>query len=272
MITLPNKDNQYNFQFSLMKVRAKKHLGQHFLKDERYAERIVNGLLEKHTNNRVIEIGPGTGVLTRFLLDKNNFEFLALDVDEESVIYLKQNYPAHNDKFLLQDFLQFDLKKNYEGKSDIIGNFPYNISSQIMFRVLEFRNEIEHVVGMFQKEVAQRIASPPGSKEYGILSVLLQAYFSIEYLFTVPPGSFQPPPKVKSGVIRLRRNNVQQLDCNEAKFFNVVKTAFNQRRKTLRNALKPITGLKKIESNLMELRAEQLSVEDFIQLTRLVSD
>jgi 16S rRNA (adenine1518-N6/adenine1519-N6)-dimethyltransferase len=272
MITLPNKDNQYNFQFSLMKVRAKKHLGQHFLKDERYAERIVNGLLEKHTNNRVIEIGPGTGVLTRFLLDKNNFEFLALDVDEESVIYLKQNYPAHNDKFLLQDFLQFDLKKNYEGKSDIIGNFPYNISSQIMFRVLEFRNEIELVVGMFQKEVAQRIASPPGSKEYGILSVLLQAYFSIEYLFTVPPGSFQPPPKVKSGVIRLRRNNVQQLDCNEAKFFNVVKTAFNQRRKTLRNALKPITGLKKIESNLMELRAEQLSVEDFIQLTRLVSD
>ncbi len=252
-----------------MEVRAKKHLGQHFLKDERYAERIVNALTEKKSPNRVIEIGPGTGVLTRFLLNNENIDLLAFDVDIESINFLQKHYPAHSEKFILQDFLQFDLKNIQRKKIDIIGNFPYNISSQIMFRVLDFRNEIDVVVGMFQKEVAQRIASPPGNKEYGILSVLLQAFYSIEYLFTVPPGSFQPQPKVKSGVIRLTRNKVEKLNCDEQLFFKVVKTAFNQRRKTLRNALKPVLENKIINSWHMDKRAEQLSVKDFIELTNL---
>lgn len=255
------------------KVRAKKHLGQHFLKDERAAERIVNAYFEcpkRHSGSILLEIGPGMGVLTKYILEKKGPDFFALDIDEESIEYLKKNFPEHREKFLYADFLEADLEKIAPGGFDIIGNFPYNISSQIMFRVLERRNAIDCVVGMFQKEVAQRIASPPGSKDYGILSVLLQAFFKIEYLFTVNPGAFHPPPKVKSGVIRLSRNEIKKLDCNEDLFFKVVKTAFNQRRKTLRNALKPILNGKEYENILLDKRAEQLGVKEFIELTQMI--
>lgn len=251
-------------------VRAKKHLGQHFLHDKNTAERIVNGLPEDAWTDDLIEIGPGTGVLTQFILEKKENGFYGLDIDQESIDYLKKTYPTRSDNFIYCDFLQYPVGNIVKKPFNIIGNFPYNISSQIMFRVLEFKNDIRYVVGMFQKEVAKRIAEKPGSKEYGILSVLLQAYFDIEYLFTVNEGVFSPPPKVKSGVIRLKRNNVKVLDCNEKLFFLVVKTAFNQRRKTLRNALKPI--LKgPMEHVLLDKRAEQLSVPQFIDLTNEVA-
>jgi len=248
-------------------VKAKKHLGQHFLHDKKIAERIVNALPENELKTDLVEIGPGTGVLTAFILNKKNSGFFALDVDEESVNYLKKNYPEHRSKFLLADFLIHDLNTIVPQYFNVIGNFPYNISTQIMFRVLEYRNRIEYVVGMFQKEVAKRIAEKPGSKEYGILSVLLQAYFDIEYLFTVNEGVFSPPPKVKSGVIRLKRNEVKQLTCNEELFFKVVKTAFNQRRKTLRNALRSLLTEELLQLPILDKRAEQLSVEDFERLT-----
>jgi 16S rRNA (adenine1518-N6/adenine1519-N6)-dimethyltransferase len=254
------------------KVRAKKHLGQHFLKDERTAERIVMSYFEKASEVPLLEVGPGMGVLTKYILEKQPVNFFALDVDEESVAFLKSNYPAHATKFLFADFLKIDLKKVVDGKFNVIGNFPYNISSQIMFRVLEYRNEIDCVVGMFQKEVAQRIASPPGPKEYGILSVLLQAFYKIEYLFTVSPGVFQPQPKVKSGVIRLTRNDVKKLDCDEVLYFKVVKTSFNQRRKTLRNALKPLLQGKVFEHELLDKRAEQLGVREFLELTKMIEE
>jgi 16S rRNA (adenine1518-N6/adenine1519-N6)-dimethyltransferase len=254
------------------KVRAKKHLGQHFLKDERTAERIVLSYFEKCDRDDVtlIEVGPGMGVLTKYILEKKRSNFFALDVDQESVDFLKKNYPDNKDQFLFADFLNADLKKIAGEKFNVIGNFPYNVSSQIMFRVLDYRNDVSCVVGMFQKEVAQRLASPPGSKDYGILSVLLQAFFNIEYLFTVNPGVFHPPPKVKSGVIRVTRNNTVKLDCDEKLFFSVVKTAFNQRRKTLRNALRPLTGDKVIDSALLDKRAEQLGVKEFVELTNLI--
>ncbi len=256
------------------KVRAKKHLGQHFLKDERTAERIVMGYFDKCDRDDVslIEVGPGMGVLTKYILEKKRKHFFALDVDQESVDFLKKNFPENKDQFIFSDFLKEDLKKIAGERFNVIGNFPYNISSQIMFRVLEYRNNVDCAVGMFQKEVAQRIASPPGSKDYGILSVLLQAFYKIEYLFTVNPGVFHPPPKVKSGVIRLTRNETKQLDCDEKLFFNVVKTAFNQRRKTLRNALRPLTGDKIIDSELLDKRAEQLGVQQFVELTQFVAE
>jgi 16S rRNA (adenine1518-N6/adenine1519-N6)-dimethyltransferase len=253
-----------------VKVRAKKHLGQHFLKDDQIAKSIVDSYFDLNSDNFLIEVGPGTGVLTKFILEKQPKNFSALDVDAESIEYLKNNYPQHSDKFHLLDFLESDMQTFTSGKWNVIGNFPYNISSQIMFRVLEYRNQVDFAVGMFQKEVAVRICSDPGSKEYGILSVLLQAFYEVKYLFTVQPGSFNPPPKVKSGVIRLSRNSTAKLDCDEALFFRVVKTGFNQRRKTLRNALKPILENKTINSPLMDKRAEQLSVKDFIDLTKLV--
>lgn len=251
-------------------VKAKKHLGQHFLHDKKIAEQIVNGLPDEAFSNDLIEIGPGTGVLTQFILPKKATGFFGLDLDTESIEYLKKNYPERAENFIYCDFLKYDLSTIVKKPFNIIGNFPYNISSQIMFKVLEHRNEIHYVVGMFQKEVAKRIAEKPGSKEYGILSVLLQAYFTIDYLFTVQAGAFSPPPKVLSGVIRLKRNDVAQLDCNEKLFFNVVKTGFNQRRKTLRNALKPILT-KPLDNPLMDKRAEQLGVNDFITLTQEIS-
>ncbi|MCD6066297.1 MAG: rsmA [Bacteroidetes bacterium] len=250
-------------------VRAKKHLGQHFLHDKHIAERIVEGLPADAYQNDLIEIGPGTGVLTQFILQKKQSGFFGLDLDEESINYLKQTYPDRAESFIFCDFLKYPVETLVKAPFNIIGNFPYNISSQIMFKVLEHKNNVKYVVGMFQKEVARRIAEKPGSKEYGILSVLLQAWFDIDYLFTVQAGSFNPPPKVLSGVIRLKRNAVDKLDCDEKLFFQVVKTGFNQRRKTLRNALKPI--LKgPMEHALLDKRAEQLSVADFVVLTQEV--
>lgn len=251
-------------------VKAKKHLGQHFLHDKIIAERIVNALPESALEHDLLEIGPGTGVLTDFILQKKTNGFVALDVDEESVAYLKQHYPKHAEQFLFADFLNYDLNKIVSANFNVIGNFPYNISTQIMFRVLEYRNQVDYVVGMFQREVAKRIAEKPGSKEYGILSVLLQAYYDIEYLFTVNEGVFSPPPKVKSGVIRLKRNQKKQLTCNEELFFKVVKTAFNQRRKTLRNALRNMLNEEQLSLEILNKRAEQLSVRDFEELTKKI--
>jgi 16S rRNA (adenine1518-N6/adenine1519-N6)-dimethyltransferase len=252
-------------------VRAKKHLGQHFLCDENIAKKIVDSLLEVNKGTSVIEIGPGTGVLTKYLIPELKDKFFALDIDTESVAYLKQNYPEAANRILFADFLEYDLKRIVPEKFNVIGNFPYNISSQIMFRVLELRDDVDVVVGMFQKEVAQRLAEKPGTKTYGILSVLLQAFYTIEYLFTVHENVFSPPPKVKSAVIRLIRNEVKNLDCDEALFVKVVKTTFNQRRKTIRNSLKPLTGTNGVETHpLLDKRPEQLSVKEFTELTNLV--
>jgi 16S rRNA (adenine1518-N6/adenine1519-N6)-dimethyltransferase len=249
-------------------IRAKKHLGQHFLNDENIAKRIVDSLLELDRENVVVEIGPGTGVLTKYLIPELKEKFFALDVDTESIDYLKKKFPALADHILYADFLDYDLEKVIPGKYNVIGNFPYNISSQILFRVLANRDKVDLVVGMFQKEVAQRLAEKPGTKTYGILSVLLQAFYNIEYLFTVNENVFTPPPKVKSAVIRLKRNEVKRLDCNEELFTKVVKTTFNQRRKTIRNSIKPLTA--GIETHpLLEKRPEQLSVSQFVELTNL---
>ncbi|WP_031527585.1 16S rRNA (adenine(1518)-N(6)/adenine(1519)-N(6))-dimethyltransferase RsmA [Dyadobacter crusticola] len=252
------------------RVRAKKHLGQHFLKDLNIAQRIVDGLSGHGGYKQVLEIGPGMGVLTQFLLSKADFTTSVIEIDRESVTYLEQHYPELAPRIIGGDFLRFDTVSYFNEPFAIIGNFPYNISSQIFFRALEIRDHIPEIVCMLQKEVAMRIASPPGNKDYGILSVLLQAFYDIDYLVSVPPGAFDPPPKVQSGVIRLRRNSVQKLDCDERKFFTVVKTGFNQRRKTLRNALKPIGIFP--ETPLLDKRAEQLSVNDFVELTKLAEN
>lgn len=252
------------------KVRAKKHLGQHFLKDMNIARQITEGLTGHGGYKDVLEIGPGMGVLTKFLLENVAFTTHVIEIDTESVAYLQKNYEALTPRIIEGDFLKFDTKTVFEGKFAVIGNFPYNISSQIFFRALQIRDNIPEIVCMLQKEVAQRIASPPGNKDYGILSVLLQAFYDIDYLVSVPPGAFDPPPKVQSGVIRLRRNSTPALDCDEKLFFRVVKTAFNQRRKTLRNALKPIGELP--DHPLLTKRAEQLSVPQFVELTLLAQD
>ena len=250
-------------------VQAKKHLGQHFLTDKRIAERIVFAISEEELKSDLLEIGPGTGVLTEIILERKKNGFFAMDVDNESIEFLKNKYPNFADCFLLSDFLKEDIKYYYKSHFNIIGNFPYNISSQIMFKVLELRQNVDVVVGMFQKEVAKRIAEKPGSKDYGILSVLLQAFYDIEYLFTVHENVFSPPPKVKSGVIKLKRNKTIKLDCDESLFFKVVKTAFNQRRKTIRNPLKSICNNKEIlAAEIFSKRAEQLGVDDFVQITK----
>ncbi len=249
-------------------VRAKKHLGQHFLKDENIARKIAESLSGHGDYKQVLEIGPGTGMLTKYLLENKAIDVSVVEVDRESVEFLKLNFPQLKGKIIEGDFLRLNIDLE---RYAIIGNFPYNISSQIFFNVLEHRNQIPEVVCMIQREVAMRIASPPGSKEYGILSVLLSAFYDIEYLFTVNETVFVPPPKVKSGVIRLTRNNTEALDCDEKEFFAVVKTAFNQRRKTLRNALKSLTFAPVAESKLFDKRAEQLSVGEFVELTKLLS-
>lgn len=251
-----------------MKVRAKKHLGQHFLRDQNIALRIVDSLVLHQNYSKVLEIGPGMGVLTHYLLQKTYFETSVIEIDRESVEYLKLHYPTLNSRIIEGDFLRWNLIQFTSETVGIIGNFPYNISSQIFFRILDQRDQVHEVVCMLQKEVARRIASPPGNKEYGILSVLLQAFYEIEYLFSVPPGAFDPPPKVQSGIIRLLRNKTKGLDCDEKLFFRVVKTGFNQRRKTLRNALKPL-GVN-FESSYLDKRAEQLSVLDFVSLTQTI--
>jgi len=249
-------------------VRAKKNLGQHFLKDEDIALRIVDAAI-KGNDLPLIEVGPGTGVLTKHLIERENF--FAAEVDRESIAFLKKTYPQYQDKILSADFLRMELDKLFPGKFSVIGNFPYNISSQIMFKVIDHKDKIETVVGMFQKEVAERIAEKPGTKAYGILSVFLQAYYDIEYLFTVEPGAFIPPPRVRSAVIRLTRNKREKLDCDAKLFKSIVKMAFNQRRKMIRNSVKSFV---KDESLFLHPyftnRPERLSVEDFVELTKMI--
>jgi 16S rRNA (adenine1518-N6/adenine1519-N6)-dimethyltransferase len=248
-------------------VRAKKHLGQHFLNDKQIALNITN-LLNNETQN-VVEIGPGMGVLTQFLI-KKDFTTEVVEIDTESVFYLKLNFPQLTDKITEGDFLRLNLKEKYPYSFSLIGNFPYNISSQILFKAFENRDQIPEVIGMFQKEVAERVACKKGKKR-GILSVFLQAFYDIEYCFTVNENVFTPPPKVKSGVIKLVRNSRKELPVDEQKFKRVVKAGFNQRRKTLRNSLKPFILINESEiANLLTLRAEQLSVDDFIKLTNHV--
>ena len=252
-----------------MEVRAKKSLGQHFLIDQTAAQSIVNALTHDSTVPEVLEIGPGMGVLTRYLLERSDIDLKAVELDNESVEYLLAHYPVLNGRLVYADFLKLDVHRLFSGDYRIIGNFPYNISSQIFFKILDDRNHIPEVVCMIQKEVADRIAEGPGSKTYGILSVFLQAWYDIDYILSVGPGAFSPPPKVKSAVIRLRRNSRTELGCDELLFKQVVKAAFNQRRKTLRNALKPI--LKEgfdTSAPVFDLRAERLSVEDFVELTK----
>jgi len=245
-------------------VRAKKHLGQHFLNDEKIAFNITN-LLSNGTQN-VVEIGPGMGVLTQFLI-KKDFTTEVVEIDAESVFYLRLNYPQLANKITEGDFLQLNLKEKYPYRFSLIGNFPYNISSQILFKAFENKDQIPEVVGMFQKEVAERIVAKKG-KQRGILSVLLQAYYDIEYCFTIDEDVFTPPPKIKSGVIKLKRNKLKKLPCDEKLFKQLVKAGFNQRRKTLRNALKSFSLENElVTDDLLQKRAEELSVEDFITIT-----
>ena len=253
----------------MQQVRAKKFLGQHFLKDLSVAQRIAETISE----GRVLEIGPGMGVLTQYLLKNPNLQTTAIEIDRESVAYLKEWYPELH--LIEGDFLKLDLNIIYpDGEFCVIGNYPYNISSQIFFKVLDNKDRIPICSGMIQKEVAERIASKPGKKVYGILSVLLQAYYDIEYLFTVDEHVFNPPPKVKSAVIRLTRNSRQQLDCDEVLFKTIVKTAFNQRRKQMRNSLMGIVGKENplLNDPIFTKRPEQLSVEEFISLTKLIQN
>ena len=246
-------------------VKAKKFLGQHFLTDEGIAQRIVESLSGRTPN--LIEIGPGMGVLTKYLIQKPGLNFHVIEIDRESVAWLHEHYPTL--RVIEGDFLKLDLNTLFHDSFAVIGNFPYNISSQILFRVFECRNQTVEVVGMFQKEVAERVAAGPGSKTYGILSVLLSAFYNIEYLFTVHEHVFNPPPKVKSAVIKLKRNDVNTLECDEVLFVKVVKAGFNQRRKTLRNALKPLgLPLNDVADEVLAKRAEQLSVDEFISLTK----
>jgi 16S rRNA (adenine1518-N6/adenine1519-N6)-dimethyltransferase len=250
-------------------VRPKKHLGQHFLKDKNIASRIVDSLVLTQEPNQVIEIGPGTGVLTQFLQLKPAIDLRLAEIDRESIAYLKEHFPDLSTHIIEGDFLELSLDKIFHGDIHIIGNFPYNISSQIFFKVLDHRSQVKQVVCMLQKEVADRIAEKPGSKTYGILSVLLQAYYTIEYLFKVPPGVFFPPPKVMSAVIRLTRNSRAKLACDEVLFKAVVKQAFQNRRKTLRNALKVLNLPASVLGHpLLDKRAEQLEVEQFVFLTQ----
>jgi 16S rRNA (adenine1518-N6/adenine1519-N6)-dimethyltransferase len=252
-------------------IKPKKSLGQHFLKDLSVAEKIAE-TLDDFPDLPTLEIGPGTGVLTQFLLQKR-CQLRVVELDRESVAYLAQHFPALESEIIEADFLKLDLSEMFGGKFAVIGNYPYNISSQIFFKVLDYKDIIPVCSGMVQKEVAERLASPAGKKSYGIISVLLQAWYDIEYLFTVEPQVFDPPPKVRSAVIRLVRNNRTSLGCDERMFKTVVKTAFNQRRKTLRNSLKSFLEDKKeiARSPLFDKRPEQLSVEEFVGLTKLLS-
>lgn len=260
---MPRSDN-------MEKVTAKKHLGQHFLKDESIAKSIADTLnLQGYQD--LLEIGPGMGVLTKYLLEKAVNTYV-IEIDKESVTYLEANYTKLHGRIISQDFLKYNINEIFEGKQfAIIGNFPYNISTQIVFRALEYRNQIPEFSGMFQKEVAERICEKKGTKAYGILSVLVQAFYDAEYLFTVDENVFIPPPKVKSGVLRLRRKENYTLPCNEKLLFTVVKTAFQQRRKTLRNSLKTLNLSGDLRSDIVfDLRPEQLNVNQFIELTQKI--
>ena len=249
-------------------VKPKKFLGQHFLKDMDIARRIAETMIG-YAGVPILEIGPGTGVLTRFLLAAGH-DLTVVEIDRESVAYLRAHFPELDNRILEEDFLKLRLDKTFPGRFCVIGNYPYNISSQIFFKVLDYKDLIPCCSGMIQKEVAERMASGPGNKNYGILSVLMQAWYDIEYLFTVPEHVFEPPPKVKSAVIRMTRNKVTDLGCSEQLFKQIVKTSFNQRRKTLRNSLKPILGKEcpLYASPIFDKRPEQLSVDQFISLTK----
>lgn len=249
------------------KVRPKKHLGQHFLNDQQIALKITEQYLHSGV---LLEIGPGMGVLTQYLVKNDNLDLYLVEIDSESVQYLLKHFNFPENKLIEADFLKLDLKNalslSHGDRFGIIGNFPYNISSQIFFKILDYKDQVQEVVGMVQKEVGKRIASEPGNKEYGILSVLLQAYYKIDYCFTVLPGAFTPPPKVDSGVIRLVRDFDREIDCEFKHFKLVVKTAFNQRRKKLSNALKPISGGKTVSFG--DQRAEQLDYNQFVTITK----
>ena len=250
----------------MMDVKPKKHLGQHFLIDEKISERISNAISKSNKIN-LLEIGPGTGALTKFLLHEN-IDLISYELDDESITYLKNTFPTlvvYN-----EDILKTDWTKIFKGNYSVTGNFPYNISSQILFKIYENRTIIDEMVGMFQKEVAERVCSGPGTKKYGILSVLIQAYYDVEYLFTVNEEVFNPPPKVKSGVIKITRNNIIKLDCDEKLFFRVVKAIFNQRRKMARNSLKSLLGDEKIDHVLLTKRPEELSIENFTEITKMI--
>lgn len=252
-------------------IRAKKYLGQHFLNDLNIAEKTVELLQPKSKYSKVIEVGPGMGVLSKFLLFKESIELFVVDIDTESIEYLRKEGIIDSEKIIEADFLQIDLNKIVNGENfAIIGNFPYNISSQILFKAFEYRDQVIEVVGMFQKEVAERIASKPGNKTYGILSVLLQAFFDISYEFTVDEDVFTPPPKVKSAVISLRRNATKSLECDEKLFKRVIKMAFNQRRKTMRNSLKSIINDEIKDNPIFNKRPEELHYSKFIELTNLI--
>ena len=290
-----------NFEHRSDLVRPKKALGQHFLTDLSVAQKIADALVVDGVGGAVteagavtagntdaampvLEIGPGMGVLSQYLLEREDIDLKMIEIDRESVDYLLTHFPKASGRVIEGDFLKMNLSYFFPGTFAVIGNFPYNISSQIFFRIIDHKDSIPQVVCMIQKEVAERIAEQPGSKTYGILSVLLQAWYDIEYLFTVGEGAFNPPPKVKSAVIRLRRNSRTELGCDEKLFKTIVKTGFNQRRKTLRNSLKPLIADKAsreawtpeqnaefLSNPVFELRPERLSVEDFIALTKLFS-
>lgn len=258
----------------MSEVKAKKHLGQHFLTDKNICKKIADGLLVNNKYKKVLEIGPGTGALTEFLLVRDEFETSVMDIDKESIAYLEANVAELSGRIHDQDFLKWDPTSIYDSESfAVAGNFPYNISSQILFKILDHKDQIPEVVGMFQKEVAERVAEGPGSKAYGIISVLLQTFYDIEYLFTVSEHVFNPPPKVKSGVIRLIRNERNEIGCEYKFFVKVIKLAFNQRRKTLRNSLKQVLNESNMDKSdeIFNKRPEQLSVEDFIKLAERLS-
>jgi 16S rRNA (adenine1518-N6/adenine1519-N6)-dimethyltransferase len=242
----------------------KKSLGQHFLKDENVCKKIIASL-QQCSFTKLLEIGPGGGALTKYLIEIPGIDLRAVELDSEKVDYLVMNFPDLKEKIIHKNFL--DINQPFEGKFTIVGNFPYNISTQILFKMLEWKNDVECAVGMFQKEVAQRIVAKEGSKVYGITSVLTQAFFNIEYLFEVSEQSFQPPPKVKSAVIRLRSKNEYAVMRSEESFFKLVKAAFNQRRKTLRNAVRDLFDQTTLKDDLFNKRAEQLSVQQFAELT-----
>ena len=255
----------------MQKVKAKKHLGQHFLTDLDIAKNIVDALSLTDQYKKVVEVGPGMGVLTQFLIENNSYQTFPVDVDRESIGYLAEKYPDLKGKIIYGDFLKMDLNDIIKKEPfAVIGNFPYNISTQILFKVLDFKDQIPEVVGMFQKEVALRFAADPGSKIYGITSVLLQAYYNVEYLFTVGPEVFDPPPKVQSAVIRFTRNGKMKLDCDEKRFKSIVKMAFGQRRKMMRKSLKSLLNDSNKDLEILTKRPEQLSVEQFVELTNLL--
>lgn len=255
-----------------MTVRAKKHLGQHFLTDKNICRKIADQFIGFQEVKDVLEIGPGMGALTEFLLEREQCTVHVAEIDRDSVAYLEAHFPALHGRIYPVDFLKVDLTKLMgNGSFAVVGNFPYNISSQILFKCLDYRNQIPEIMGMFQKEVAERVAEKPGSKQYGIMSVLMQAFYDIHYCFTVDEHVFNPPPKVKSGVIRCTRNTRQTLPCDERLFIQVVKMSFNQRRKTIRNSIKQLISGSTEDHPFLTLRPEVLSVEQFIELAQFVA-